>query len=207
MSFYSDLKIASQEFRLNVPKQISRSRGGIAIPSLIGFPYWLGSAQVPPAYHVDAGATEVALMRLDRPGQAFEVFDKRYNGPQADPGGALLGSASPVLAGVASGNGAIQISGLPGGYVLTVGDYVGWQNADGTLALHRAAQGATASSGGVTPAFEVEPLVRPGTATGAALTLVRPTCRAIVTDTDYGRGRPVITEGATFQWQEANRAE
>lgn len=207
MNFYSDLKIASQEFRLNVPKQISRSRGGIAIPSLIGFPYWLGSAQVPRQPHAQAAAGEVGLMRLDRPGQVFEVYDARFNGPQADPGGASLGAATPVLAGVASGNGAIQISGLPSGYVLTVGDYVGWQNADGTLALHRAAQGATASSGGVTPAFEVEPLVRPGTATGAALTLVRPTCRAIITETEYGRGRAVITEGATFQWQETNRAE
>jgi len=201
--FIDSLKIAALEFRLNIPREFSRTRGGLSIPSLLGFPYWQGMASISPSYHADA-AYEVDLMRLERPGQVFEVYDARFNGPRADPGGVELGSASPVLAGVSSNNQSIQISGLPSGYVISPGDYVGWQNADGTRALHRALQGATASGGGITPAFAVEGLVRPGTATGAAITLVRPTCRAIITEASYGRGRPLITDGASFNWQQTN---
>lgn len=205
MSFYADIKVAAQSFRLTIPREFSRTRGGVVIPSLSGFPYWSGEAALIPAHHADAGAAEVGLMRLDRPGQTFLVFDKRLNGPRADPGGVAVAGSSPVLAAVAGNNQSVRISGLPAGYQISVGDYLGWTNADGTLALHRAAASATGTGTGLTPLFEVEPLVRPGTSTGLAVELVRPAVRAVVVDSDYGNARPLITEGATFSWQQTNR--
>lgn len=198
------LKIATSEFYLNVPRELNRTSGGVVIPSLLGFPYFSGSLNITLAQHRDTGY-EVDLMRLQRPGQVFEVYDNRFNGPRADPGGVTLGASSPTLSAIGGDNQSISISGLPAGYVLSKGDYIGWSNTDGTLALHRAAENVTASGTGVAAGIDVEPLVRPGTATGRSITLVRPTCRALLVDTTYGSGQALTTSGSSLNWQQTNR--
>ena len=205
MSFYSGLAIAAQAFRLELPRQFSRLANGQVIPSRAGASYWRGSASLAPAYHANAAEYEVDLMALDRPGAVFDVYDARFNGPRADPGGVILDTATPSLHTVSGDNGSIRIAGLPGSYVISKGDYIGWTRANGSKALHRARATVTASLAGLTPLVAVEPLVRAGDATGVGVVLVRPTCRALVVQSAYGSGRPLITDGGSFDWQEALR--
>lgn len=205
MSFYDTLKIAAQGFRLNIPRTFSRLANGQVIPQSLGFPYWSGVAQIAPAYHADAGAYEVQLMGLDRPGQTFLAYDSRYNGPRADPGGVILGSAAPTLHSINANNQSVRIAGLPGNYVISAGDYIGWQRASGIYSLHRAKATVTASGAGLTPFIAVEPLVLQGEAAGVAVALVEPVCRAMVTESNYGNGARLITSGASFAWQEVRR--
>jgi hypothetical protein len=203
--FYEDTKIATAQFSLRIPRNFARLENGGVIPSARGFAYWAGSATMPPQPHAKAAPAEVDLMDLAQPGASFLVYDKRYNGPLADPGGVILGAATPTLSSIASSNDAIVIAGLPAGYVLSKGDYIGWLHGDGRRSLHRAKEGATANGSGITPEFEVRPLIDLGTATGLPITLVKPTIRAIITQEQYGAGRAVVTPGASFDWQEKFR--
>ena len=202
--FYASLRIVSQRFYLDVPTGVSRLANGQSIPFANGAPYWRGTVTLDQAAHFDADY-EVDLMRLMRPGETFEIFDTRFNGPRFDPGGVVLGAATPVLHTLNSDNRRIRVSGLPGGYVLSKGDYVGLRLGSDPvrLGLYRVESTVTASGGGLTPLFAVEPHIRPGTAPGDPVQLVRPVCRARLSSGSFGEGaRRVWTEGATFQWEE-----
>lgn len=204
---YAELKIAAQEFQLRTPTGQSRLAGGSAIPFALGAPFWTGSATLAPAYHEDAGFAEVALMRLGRPGQTFLCFDARYNGPAGDRGGVILGASTPVVHSIESDRRSLRVSGLPGAYLLQVGDYIGitYGTAPERHWLGRVASDAVATGAGLTGVFEVEPRIPVGVSDGAPVALVRPVCRARVVSAAYGRGAPLITQGATFEWEQVIR--
>ncbi|SDW78400.1 hypothetical protein [Roseicitreum antarcticum] len=206
-TFYAGLKLSGQGFRLSEAKATTRLAGGDVIPSKLGAALWQGMASIRPEYHADAGPQEVALMRLNRPGETFLVHDKRYNGPRMDPGGVILGASTPVIHTLDPDNRRIRVSGLPSGYTLSVGDWIGWQYGAGPVrhALHRIETGAVASGAGLTPLFAVEPFIRPGVLAGAPVVLVRPACKAIILETTYGNGAPLITSGASFNWTQTLR--
>lgn len=205
-AFLDTITIAAQSFRLEVPRAFSRLAGGQVIPSRIGAHYWRGSIDIPPSYHRDA-LHELDLMALDQIGATFLAYDARFNGPRMDPGGTILGTASPEIHTLNADNRRMRVSGLPGGYVLMRGDYIGWLygNSPVRYALHRLDEDVTASGAGLTPLFAVEPRIRQGASTGLPVVLVRPVCRALITASQYGNARPVITEGASFEWQETLR--
>ena len=194
-TFFGGLKIASVQWQLSRANLDTRTRGGAVIRSGIGAPLWTGTATLAPGYHADLAAVEALLAELTAPGRFVLAYDPRHNGPKADPGGAILGGASPTIHTLDGDNRRMRIGGLPSGYVLSVGDYLGFQyGSPARYALHRVTSAATAS-GGVTPLFSVAPNIRPGATTGAAVTLVRPVCKCLIS-AEYGAGRPLITSGA-----------
>ena len=204
--FFDGLRLQAWGMSLAVPVGTSRLANGQTIPFGLGEPYWRGRVQLSPHYHAQHAATEVDLMRLERPGQTFLVYDARFNGPQADPGGVILGAANPVIHTLNANNQSLRVSGLPAGYVLTKGDWIGWQSANPLRYwLHRVATTVTASGAGLTPLFDVEPHIRPGALTGMAVDLIQPVCRARIVSAGYGNARPRITDGASFDWEETVR--
>lgn len=205
--FYDSAKLISYGFQLSVPKAIARLADGTVIPSSLGASLWQGMARIKQASHADAAALEVALSRLERPGQTFLVYDARYNGPRMDPGGVILGAATPTIHALNADNRRLRVTGLPGGYVLSVGDWIGWQYGIDPVryALHRVETEATASGAGLTPFFAVEPFIRPGVVVGTSVVLVRPACKAIITEASYGNGAARITSGASFNWTQTLR--
>lgn len=154
----------------------------------------------------DEAAHASTMMDLIRPaGRLFWVFDARRPRPKADPTGSILGAATPVIQSLPAGNREIALSGLPAGYQLVRGDYLGFSYAGGRRALHRvAALSVVANGAGVTPAFEVSTLIRPGAVTGTAVQLVRPAipCIRKFGSVSTGETRARITEGFTFQFQQ-----
>ena len=93
---------------------------------------------------------------------------------------AVAGHAVAINA--TSDNKALQLSGLPAGYTLRRGDMLHFDYGPSPTrrALHRIVEDATASSGGTTGFFEVRPFLKAGTATGAAVTLVRAAARMML---------------------------
>jgi len=201
-TFFGGLKPATTRFWLDEPLEMSRLANGTTLKSSLGEALWQGEAQLVPSRHHDAAATEARLAKLQRPGQFFLAYDTRFNDPMADPGGVILGAATPVLHTVATNNREVRVSGLPGGYVISAGDYLGWlYGSPSRYAVHRAVTGATASGGGLTPLFEMEPFVRPGFVTGTTgVVLIRPPIRAMLLDPQYGSGVLKITQGASFRF-------
>jgi hypothetical protein len=204
--FYDGLRLQAWSMSLAVPTGASRLSNGQSIPFSMGEPYWRGKSQLAPHYHATQAASEVDLMRLQRPGETFLVYDARFDGPQADPGGAALNAYTPLIHALDADNRRLRVSWLPAGYVLTKGDYIGWQATNPQrYFLHRVAETVAASISGLTPLFAVEPHIRPGATVGMPVQLVQPVCRARVVEATYGSARPLITEGASFDWEESLR--
>lgn len=146
------------------------------------------------------------MMDLLRPaGRMFWVFDIRRPTPAADPDGLILGASAPVIAALPAGNREIVLSGLPAGYVLRRGDYVGFSYGGGRRALHRLAEAQVVADGaGVTPAFEFSSLIRPGAVVGTPVSLIRPAIPVMREPGSVvpGESRSRITSGFTFRFKQ-----
>jgi len=201
-TFFDCLPYASTSFSLSEPVQTARLGDGSIIKGSLGAALWRGEMRLHAAKHPNLAETEARLAKLMRPGQFFLAYDSRFNGPAADVGGVILGSSTPVIHTVAANNREMRVSGLPSGYVLTAGDYIGWQyGSPARYGLHRLVTGATASGAGLTPLFEVAPFIRPGVVVGStAVVLVRPPIKAVLESSDYGSGAPRITQGASLRF-------
>ena len=200
--FFGGIKKATAKLWLSDPQEVNRLADGSVLKASLGAALWQGELSLIPGYHVDQGAIEVRLAKLLRAGQTFLAYDTRYDGPAADPDGSILGVSTPTIHTLDADNRRIRIQGCPPGYQLSVGDWIGWTYGSNPVryALHRIETDATASGAGLTPLFAVEPFIRPGVTVGAAVTLVRPPMKAVITQADYGAGRPLITEGASISF-------
>jgi hypothetical protein len=145
-----------------------------------------------------------AMMDLIRPaGRLFWAFDIRRPTPVSDPTGAILGAAIPVISGLAAGNRELALSGLPAGYTLRRGDYLGFAYGGGRRALHRVAnEVVVANSAGATPLFEVTTLLLAGVQLGTSVQLIRPAIPVmrVPGSADGGITRRTTTEGMKFQF-------
>lgn len=198
-TFFGGLKVASVQWSLSRATKDTRTRGGSVIRAEQGAALWTGSATLVPGYHAGQGEIEALLAELTAAGQFILAYDPRYNGPRMDPGGVILGNATPTIHTLDADNRRMRVTGLPAGYVLSVGDYLGFTYGSNPTryALHRITSAATASGAGLTPLFSVTPHIRPGAAVAGAVTLLRPACKCLIT-AEYGAGAPRITSGATI---------
>lgn len=179
-TFWSKLRIQTfAALRLGGGLQQQNTGGGEIIGAATGQRLWEGKVELVANY--DHPEVEALLVALQDPGRSFmvETHDRLY--PLADPGGARLGTATPVIASLPSGGRSMTLSGLPDGYILTPGDYIGFTRGSPTrFELVEVLTGAVANGSGVTPEFDVTPGIRPGTTVGASVTLARPGFRAVL---------------------------
>ena len=101
-----------------------------------------------------------------------------------------------------SDNKALKLGGLPAGYSLRRGDllHFDYGPSPARRALYRIVEDASASGAGITGFFEVRPFLKAGTATGAVVTLVRPSARMMLEPGSFvpGTEGPVNTTGMAF---------
>jgi hypothetical protein len=155
--------------------------------SALGSGEWLTHELGPPLHeaevrtarmpHARAEQLRARLRALDG-GAHFYLSNPTMLFPQADPGGAILSSANVVIATINANRKALTLSGLPAGYVITMGDHMHIDySAPSRRALLQAAEGATANGSGVTAEFEVRPHLRPGITIGLAVKLMKPAAK------------------------------
>jgi hypothetical protein len=155
--------------------------------SALGSGEWLTHELAPPLHeaevrtarlpHARAEQLRARLRALDG-GAHFYLCNPTVLYPQADPGGAILSSANVVIATINANRKALTLSGLPAGYVITMGDYMHVDyGTPSRRALMQAVEGATANGSGVTAEFEVRPHLRPGIIAGLAVTLKKPAAK------------------------------
>lgn len=205
-TFLSDLRVEGQTFDLLVPAETAQTASGEVIRAALGSGLWRGTLSLAMSTHQNAASIEARLARLVRPGATFDVWDVRRVGPNFDPTGAILGAASPTVH--SSSTTWIRITGLPPSYRLRRGDWLAFDYGSSPVrrALHRVwTVEAVANASGLTPQIEVEPLIRPGLSAGAAVSLIRPACRAAVLSAQFGRGAGVFTEDAEIAWTQVLR--
>jgi hypothetical protein len=155
--------------------------------SALGSGEWLTHELGPPLHEAEVRTARMpharaeqlrARLRALEGGAHFYLSNPTMPYPQADPGGMVLGMASVVIASIDANRRALALSGLPAGYVITMGDYLHVDyGAPSRRALLQAAEGAIASGSGVTPEFEVRPHLRSGITAGLAVVLKKPAAK------------------------------
>lgn len=192
------------EVSLAAPAQveIAQTAGGEVLDWEIGPQLWRGHITLGRMTRDETRHPDVLLDLLSASGASFWAYDTRHPAPQMDPNGTILGAATPSIHTLPADARDLRLQGLPNGYNLRRGDYLSFDYS-GRRALHRVASvSVVTASTGITPSFQVIPPVRPGASVGAAVTLVRPTCKAklLPGQVDKGRARSVITEGMQFHF-------
>lgn len=159
--------------------ETSGRQGGVQV----GWPLWQGTWEIDRVDRLSADLWEVFEARLRGRQRLFLAGDTSRPFPIAHAqgfagmvragGGAFDGSATSWAQNIdADGNAAIALTGLPAGFTLSVGDYIGWKwDAAGAPALSyhrrtlaRVVLGAAASGAGaatVTIEPPLDPLVVP----------------------------------------------
>lgn len=203
VDFFNGLKVAACTFDLPGGLQMSRTAGGEIITADLGARLWRGTVTLADMRHADAVKVQAMLNRLTDSGASFLAYDPAHWRPAYDPTGALLGAAAVTINSLPTAR-ELTLAGLPAGYVLTPGDYLSWNYGSSPVrrAFHQVVVGGTANGSGITPALEVVPEIRPGSAAGASVLINQPYCKAVVVPGSFkGRSsRPAISGGMQFDF-------
>ena len=179
----------STEFDLLYRQEMSRTAIGQTFVKDLGSPIWAASYQSRSMRPNELDACRARLKALEGGLKQLLGRPKSRCYPIAYPNGAGMGNVSAVtLASIGANRNTVGLSGLPGGYVVSVGDYM----QIGTNNLHQVVNVSGAE-------IEIRPHIWPTTVVGDAVTLVRPSCRmtvvpgSISTTADTSTGRGVVT--------------
>lgn len=166
---------ASGSFRPDYGQETSGQAGGQIRVRINRAPLWRLSLTCPAIERDDASAIHAVIGSMGQSVGTFYAYDLRRNGPKADPLGTTLGSSTVQIKSVGSNGISLALKGLPVGYVLTRGDYVGFTYSTTKKALHQVvAATVTANGSGETTEFEVHPAIRQGAAANDAVSLLKP---------------------------------
>lgn len=200
--FFGDLAVTSFGFDLTENMRHSATQGGEVLVADLGPRLWTFEVQVNTKTHDQARKAEALARMLRQAGRPFFAFDRFAPYPAADPGGVLLGAATPTIHTLSSDSRRMRVTGLPAGYALTRGDLLSFSYGAGPVryALHEVITPVSADGAGLTPLFEVSPFIRPGAQVGAPVTFAKPFCKAVMIPGSYRPGlrRPAMTDGFSF---------
>ncbi|MCF1462594.1 hypothetical protein FS827_14880 [Agrobacterium vitis] len=170
----------------------SRTAGGVTYIKDLGSPLWSAAYQTKQLKPNDLDAWRARIEALEGGLQYFRGYSLSRSRPIAYPTGKPVPENGVVLSAIGGDNKSVTISGLGAGYVVSVGDMIQIAGSG----LYRVVEGAVANSSGIAGAFELRPHLWPGTASGSAVTLLRPSCTMMIVpgsisseaDASTGRG-------------------
>ncbi|PKP71847.1 MAG: hypothetical protein CVT82_00305 [Alphaproteobacteria bacterium HGW-Alphaproteobacteria-4] len=203
-SFFDLLPV--QRITFDCPEQVQTARtgGGEILAADLGPRLWSGEVTLGRLTRAEAASVLPLLSVLRSAGASFLAYDVTRAAPLADPTGSILGAATPEILELVAGSRELRLGGLPAGYIVSSGDYLGFAYGSGPVrqALHRVVTGAVAAGDGSTGTIEVTPPLRPGASLGAAVTLVKPAIKAVIEpgSTDPGAVTRWLTEGIAFRF-------
>ncbi len=192
---------------LDNPEQVevSGTGGGEILTAELGPRLWQGEIKLGRMTRFEAASAGALIDLVRGPGRGFMVSDLVRLGPAYDPTGVFIAGFTPQIAALNGDNCRLKISGLPRRYVLSRGDKLAfaYSAAPTRYALHRIASlSVTADEAGLTDWIEVTPNIRTGAAVTDAISLVRPSCKAVLIpmSSTTGTAKRTITDGASFKF-------
>lgn len=203
-TFFDLLPVQRSTFDCPEQVEIARTGGGEILPADFGPRLWSGEVMLGRLMRAEAAPIQALLSVLRGAGASFLAYDIATPAPQADPDGSGLSGVTPLILALPPDARELRLTGLPVGYVLTAGDYLGFSYGSAPVrrALHRVVSGVVADGTGQTVAFEVTPPLRPGAAVGAVVSLINPVCKArlIPGSVNPGTVARFHVEGISFQF-------
>lgn len=200
--FFDNMPITVSTFDLGESLEYNKTGAGEALTADLSERLWKMDCELVPDYHHEMDGARALLDVLGYAGRSLIAYPPYYYGPKEDKDGAILGASSVTLTAVASNRRDITLSGLPAGYVLSRGDYFGYQYGSNPVryAFHRLARGGTANGSGAAIGLESSSFIQPGYALPAAVKLIKPQLKMVLVpgSVDSGSSRSRITAGVKF---------
>lgn len=208
--FLGALKIST--LAMDLPEQVvlSRTGGGEVLTADLGDRLWQGTISLGSLTPNEGAQAQVLIDLLRGSGGSFLAYDTRRPAPVNDPDGSILGASAVTIGALSADLRVLALAGLPPGYLLVRGDYLGFTYSASPVcyALHRLVEQSVIAAGdGTTAAFEVIPPMPQSAAVGAAVTLVKAPCKALILPgtTNPGTQKSTIVSGQTFQFMQTRR--
>lgn len=143
-------------------------------------PLWGASYALYAKHAAHAREINALIYALDGMDKTMLWADPYYRGPAS---GVTTGYGAVSVGTIRADRGAITLTGLPPNFVLTAGDYLSIDYGSGHVYFGTFAEGGQAgSAGNIQLQKEVRPYLPLGIQPGAAVRMVRPYFKAIVTD-------------------------
>lgn len=208
LSAFADLlKIASVVWDIQRNDELSGSGDGRIWQAELAPPLWTGTVTLVPMLNQAAKQIAARIRKLHGAQEALFLYDPLSQYPQADVGGARLGSSLVQVAAIGSNFDTLALKGLPAGYVLTVGDkmQIAYSSNPTRYAFLEVSETVAADGTGTTPAFGVFPHVPTGVAVNLTVTLLKPACKCVILPgsanpgTAGGNNGGGVTSGLTFK--------
>lgn len=200
--FWNDLRFAQAVPELSGSTVQNTTAGGEIMTGSVGARLWQFQVTLAGMARQSMDILSGRLEMLAEAGESFLAFPPFNAYPSADPMGMFLGAAVPQIASLPAGGKTLTLSGLPGLYILTAGDFIAFQRGSpARYELHRLVTGGRADAAGLSPVLQVVPPLRPGVVVGAAVTLARPVMRALIVPGSYKSTprTPGLVAGPSFQ--------
>lgn len=201
--FLDTLRVAEWTMEPSDALETGQTGRGEVIASAYGTTLWEGTVTVGRATTPNGETVQALINALRAPEASFLIAHPIRRKPYVDPTGSFLGSSTPVIGLVYPNNLDIQINGLPVGYVLTAGDFVGWTYDTSRRALHQVVETRTTDGSGVIDITVSHP-VRGTVSAGTAVTILDPVCKAKLVPGSINP-RTYTRRGAaamSFQWRQ-----
>lgn len=200
--FLDLLPVASLSMDNPEQVEVSMTGGGEPLSAEIGPRLWRGQIRLGRMTRFEASEAGALIDLVRGPGRSFMVTDLVRPGPAYDPTGDFISGYSPVVAALDADNKRLKLQGLPRQYTLQRGDRLAFSYGSSPVryALHRVVSAlVSADAAGATDWIEVSPHIRPGAAVSAAVSLFRPSCKAILVPktSSMGTSRHTLTDGAS----------
>lgn len=168
-------------------------------------PLWVAELRLADRDAALAQVLEAKIDGLDGSRGTFLFADPTYPGPAS---GMTAGLGDVTVASIrAADRGAISLTGLPVGFVLSARDRFTITHTSGRVYLGRFLEGGTAGAAGGVGLKEIRPYLPFGVTAGARLELVRPYFKAFIppggyTPFDYDLPHGEIARGGTMRIQQ-----
>lgn len=201
---FEGLAIVRFTFDLGEAMETGELGSGLIVANDYGPRIWGGTCTLIPMDGVAMDRVEARLSAFRQAGREFMVTRPDRWWPAADPDGAILGAALPLIADVLQNNRSVRIKGLPPHYVLSDGDFIGW-SVGGVHQLHQVFFGGEATLGGLVE-VDVVPNVE-FWAGGVPVVLGGASIKAVMVPGSWrGASRdPGVASGPSFSWREVAR--
>ena len=207
--FMALMPVAEISFDDPAQVAVNQTAGGEIITGTLGAQLWQGDVSLGVMDGVETATPDVLLSLLRVSGASFYAYDTRRPAPAADPGGVILGAVVPTISALPAGNREMALSGLPGWYLLSRGDYLAFDyGSPSRRALHKVvSMSVQANAAGTTGNFEVTPALRPGATVSTPVTLIRAACKAVIVPGSVmkGRTKDTITRDGAFRFIQSLR--
>lgn len=211
-----------QRFVLNEPVMSAGGGEGTIYTAANGSAMWEGTIRTVPARGAAAHRIEALMDALRGAGRSFLMWDMTRDGPENDPAGAVVAGRQLVIAAleasrlkIGAASGQPVIKGFPPELRLLPGDPIGIRYGSNPVryGYHRVAPAATSygydrNRPGRSVWVDVVPPIRPGATVGSAVTLYRPTLKAVPVPGSISGGESMSAgwfAGWSLDWRQTLR--